>query len=68
MEKRRFKFVIPAMVVVAVGAIYMLNTSYSEVESLHKVLITISAVLFAGLIAYFLFPHDDEKSPDKRPD
>lgn len=67
MEKRRFKFVIPVMVVVVIGSIYILNMNdYTEVLTLHKFLITVSATLFSGVIAYFLFPHNDEKRPDDR--
>lgn len=67
MEKRRLKFVIPTMVIVAIGGIYMLVNYYGDVPTNHKVLIVISTTLFAGVIAYGLFPHNDETKPDPKP-
>lgn len=66
MEKRRFKFVIPVMVVVAISAIYMLNKSYGEVPMLNKSLIVVGAVALSGVIAYFLFPQEGENRTDDR--
>ena len=66
MEKRRFKFVIPVMVVVAISTIYMLNKSYGEVPILNKSLIFVGAILLSGIIAYFLFPQEGENRSDDR--
>lgn len=66
MEKRRFKFVIPAMVVVGIASAYMLINKYSGVPTTNKVLIVTGAVLLSGVLAYFLFPTDDESKPDDR--
>lgn len=62
MEKKRFKFVVPIMVIVAVTAIYIINKEYNTIPELHKVLIISGATFFSGVISYFLFPNDDEKS------
>ncbi|QCR34229.1 hypothetical protein [Lysinibacillus sp. SGAir0095] len=67
MEKRRFKFVIPSMVVVAVGAILMLRNYFQEVSTRDSVLLVVVATLFSGFVAYILFPHDDEEKPDPKP-
>ncbi|KGR75344.1 hypothetical protein [Ureibacillus sinduriensis] len=67
MEKRRFKFVIPSMVIVCVGAIMMLKNYFQEVSTRDGVLLVVIATLFSGFIAYILFPHDDEKKPDPKP-
>lgn len=67
MDKRRFKFVIPSMVIVCVGAIMMLKNYFQEVSTRDSVLLVIVATLFSGFIAYILFPHDDEKKPDPKP-
>ncbi|MDI7743253.1 hypothetical protein QMK38_14710 [Lysinibacillus fusiformis] len=67
MEKRRFKFVIPTMVIVAVGAIMMLRNYFQEVSTRDSILLVVIATLFSGVIAYFLFPHDDEEKPDPKP-
>ena len=67
MEKRRFKFVIPTMVIVAVGAVMMLRNYFQEVSTRDSVLLVVAATIFSGIIAYFLFPHDDEQIPDPKP-
>lgn len=67
MDKRRFKFVIPSMVIVGVGAILMLRNYFQEVSTKDSVLLVVIATLFSGFIAYILFPHDNEDKPDPKP-
>ncbi|SOC21788.1 hypothetical protein SAMN05880501_11362 [Ureibacillus xyleni] len=67
MEKRRLKFVIPTMVIVAIVGIYMLNNYYQDVPTDHRPLIIISTTLLSGILAYKLFPHDDESPIDPKP-
>ncbi|MCM3390645.1 hypothetical protein LG296_19940 (plasmid) [Ureibacillus chungkukjangi] len=62
MEKKRFKFVVPVIVIVAITANYMIYKEYNSIPILHKVLIISGATFFSGVISYFLFPSDDEKS------
>ncbi|CAM5315333.1 Acyltransferase OS=Lysinibacillus sphaericus OX=1421 GN=LS41612_00935 PE=4 SV=1 [Lysinibacillus sphaericus] len=66
MEKKRFKFVIPVMVIVAIGSVYMLTNYYAEVPDLNQLLITICATLISGVLAYFLFPQQGENKVDNR--
>lgn len=66
MEKKRFKFVIPIMVIVAISSMYMVENYYAEVPSLNQLLITIGATLLSGVIAYFLFPQQGENNVDDR--
>lgn len=66
MEKKRFKFVIPVMVIVAIGSVYMLTNYYAEVPDLNQLLITICATLVSGVLAYFLFPQQGENKVDDR--
>ncbi|MBG9454543.1 hypothetical protein ABE61_10870 [Lysinibacillus sphaericus] len=66
MEKKRFKFVIPVMVIVAIGSVYMLRNYYAEVPDLDQLLITICATLVSGVLAYFLFPQQGEDKVDDR--
>jgi len=66
MEKKRFKFVIPVMVIVAIGSVYMLTNYYADVPSLNQLLITICATLVSGVLAYFLFPQQGENKVDDR--
>jgi ABC-type transport system involved in cytochrome c biogenesis permease component len=66
MEKKRFKFVIPVMVIVAIGSVYMLRNYYAEVPDLDQLLITIGATLVSGVLAYFLFPQQGENKIDDR--
>ncbi|HBT71961.1 MAG TPA: hypothetical protein DEB37_06690 [Lysinibacillus sp.] len=66
MEKKRFKFVIPVMVIVAIGSVYMLRNYYAEVPSVERLLITICATLGSGVLAYFLFPQQGDNKIDDR--
>ncbi|MFJ7732999.1 hypothetical protein ACIQXF_14000 [Lysinibacillus sp. NPDC097231] len=66
MEKKRFKFVIPVMVIVAIGSVYMLKNYYAEVPDVDQLLITICATLVSGVLAYFLFPQQGENKIDDR--
>ncbi|GAB0170163.1 accessory gene regulator B family protein [Lysinibacillus sp. CTST325] len=66
MEKKRFKFVIPVMVIVAIGSVYMLRNYYAEVPDLDQLFITICATLVSGVLAYFLFPQQGEGKIDDR--
>ena len=66
MEKKRFKFVIPVMIIVAIGSVYMLRNYYAEVPDLDQLLITICATLVSGVLAYFLFPQQGEDKIDDR--
>jgi len=66
MEKKRFKFVIPVMVIVAIGSVYMLTNYYADVPDLNQLLITICATLVSGVLAYFLFPQQGENKVDDR--
>ena len=60
MKKGRWKFVIPTMVIVAIGAMFMLFNYYQEVPSLHKALIVISATIFSGILSHGMFANHDE--------
>ncbi|MFJ7737996.1 hypothetical protein ACIQ2D_16900 [Lysinibacillus sp. NPDC097287] len=64
MEKKRFKFVIPIMVIVAISSMFMIDKYYAEVPSLDRLLITIGATLLSGVLAYFLFPQQGENKVD----
>lgn len=66
MERKRFKFVIPVMVIVAIGSVYMLRNYYAEVPDLDQLLITIVATLVSGVLAYFLFPQQGGDKIDDR--
>ncbi|QDQ00788.1 hypothetical protein FOH38_10095 [Lysinibacillus fusiformis] len=66
MEKKRFKFVIPVMVIVAIGSVFMLNNYYAEVPEIEQLLITVGATLVSGVLAYFLFPQQGENKVDDR--
>lgn len=64
MEKKRFKFVIPIMVIVAIASMFMINKYYAEVPNLDRLLITIGATILSGVLAYFLFPQQGENKVD----
>lgn len=48
------------MVIVGIASIYMLQTGYSEIDLSIRMLITFGAVIFSGIISYFLFPENEE--------
>lgn len=57
-----FKFVIPIMLIMTWASWFLLNRNHSEVPESSRILITIGAVLLSGILAYFLFPrNEDEK-------
>ncbi|MEK9200109.1 accessory gene regulator B family protein [Ureibacillus sp. 179-F W5.1 NHS] len=68
MEKHRFKFVIPTMVIVAIGSIFMLRNYFQEVSTRDSVLLVVIATIFSGMIAYLLFPYNNEEKPDPKPE
>lgn len=67
MDKRRLKFVIPIMVIVAVLAIFMLKNNFSDVPKNHQILIVICASLFSGVLAHGLFAKEAEEKVDPKP-
>ncbi|HJH10350.1 MAG TPA: hypothetical protein K8V30_01435 [Metalysinibacillus jejuensis] len=64
MQWKRFKFVIPMMVIVAATAFYMLGEFHPLVESQERTWIIIGATIVAGIISYFLFPQASEDNRD----
>lgn len=56
-----FKFVVPIMLIVAPVSWIMLNKYHTEVPGLSRVFITIGAVIVSGIIAYFLFPRNENE-------
>lgn len=64
MKKGRWKFVIPTIVIVAIGSMFMLFNYYQEVPSLHKALIVISATIFSGILSHGMFANHDEDNSD----
>lgn len=66
LEKKRFKFVIPIMVIVALSAVFMINEYYAEVPNVNRLFIIIGATLLSGVLAYFLFPQEGENKVDDR--
>lgn len=48
------------MMVVGIASIWMLQTGYSEIDLTIRLFITFGAVVFSGIISYFLFPENEE--------
>ncbi|MGG0719647.1 histidine kinase [Robertmurraya massiliosenegalensis] len=59
MKTKRITFIIPIMIIVGVVATWMLQTGYSEIDFSIRMLITLGAVIFSGIISYFLFPENE---------
>lgn len=57
---KRFRFVIPIMVVVAILAMWFLNKDHSEVPLVTRILIAAGGSIVSGIISYFLLRNDDE--------
>ena len=66
MEKKRFKFVIPVMVIVAIGSVYMLRNYHAEVPDVEQLLITICADFGIRGISLLLFPQQGDNKIDDR--
>ncbi|MDF1508555.1 histidine kinase [Robertmurraya sp. DFI.2.37] len=60
MKSKRVTFIIPIMMVVGIASIWMLQTGYSEIDLTIRLFITFGAVVFSGIISYFLFPENEE--------
>ncbi|WP_394189485.1 hypothetical protein [Paenisporosarcina quisquiliarum] len=65
---KRFRFVIPIMVVVAILAIWFLKKDYSEVPLVTRILIAAGGSVVSGIISYFLLRNDnDSQKVDPKP-
>lgn len=51
---KRFLFIIPIMIVVAVIAMWMLEKDYSEIELNTRLIIAVSAAVLSGVTSFFL--------------
>ncbi|RJS60621.1 hypothetical protein CJ483_11500 [Bacillus sp. PK3_68] len=59
---KKFTFVIPIMILVGSLSLWMLNKDYSEIPLQTRLLITAGAVIFSGIISYFLLGSDGENA------
>ena len=62
---KRFKFVIPIMVVVAVLSLWYLGKEYSEIPLATRILITAGGSVVSGIISYFMLKNDVHKVDPK---
>ncbi|MEG9298322.1 histidine kinase [Mangrovibacillus sp. Mu-81] len=60
--KRRLIITIPIMLVVFLVANSYLGKAYTEVPEGTRILIVLGGTLLSGIISYFLFKPDGEKS------
>ena len=67
-NKHRKAYITVSILVVAIFSILMLKNMFSDVPTYHKVLIVISATLFSGVIAKFLFPQEPPEEVDPKPE
>jgi hypothetical protein len=58
---KRFRFVIPIMILVVGLALWMLQKDYSEIELSIRILIAVGAALLSGIISYFLMADEANK-------
>ncbi|MFC5590189.1 histidine kinase [Sporosarcina soli] len=58
---RAFKYIIPIILIVGTASIMMLNKNHQDVPPMSRIWITLGAMGVSGVIAYFLFPKDEDK-------
>ncbi|KKB41225.1 hypothetical protein [Bacillus thermotolerans] len=61
---KKLTFVIPVMILVGSLSLWMLGKDYSEIALQTRLLITAGAMIFSGIISYFLLGSDGEKFND----
>jgi hypothetical protein len=57
---KRFKIVIPTMIIVAILAAWILAKDHSEISLQVRMLITAGGALVSGILSYFLSKDDVE--------
>jgi hypothetical protein len=62
---KRFKFIIPIMIVVLVLAIWYLNKEYTEVPMSSRIMISIGGSILSGIISFFLLKKDTHEIDPK---
>jgi hypothetical protein len=55
MNMKKFPVTIPIMIIVFVLAMWMLDKDYSEINMMTRIIISVGAGIFSGLISFFLF-------------
>lgn len=55
---KKFPVTIPIMLIVVVVAMWMLEKDYSEINLITRIMISVGAGIFSGLISFFLFRFD----------
>jgi|tagenome__1003787_1003787.scaffolds.fasta_scaffold17825537_2 hypothetical protein len=55
---KKFPVTIPIMIIVVVIAMWMLEKDYSEINIMTRIMISVGAGIFSGLISFFLFRFD----------
>lgn len=55
---KKFPITIPIMIIVIVLAMWMLEKDYSEINMMTRLMISLGAGIFSGLISFFLFRFD----------
>ncbi|PGT81717.1 histidine kinase [Bacillus sp. AFS040349] len=59
---KKFKIVLPVMIIVFIFAIRVLDQNYGSAISIQiRTLISLGGALFSGLITYFLFPSNENQ-------
>ncbi|WP_394187726.1 hypothetical protein [Paenisporosarcina quisquiliarum] len=62
---KRFKVVIPIMVIVAILATWILGKDHSTVPLESRIFITIGGTLISGIISYFLLSNKEDQIDPK---
>jgi len=62
---KRFSFIIPIMLIVAILAMWLLNKNHSQVPFDTRILIAAGGSIVSGIIAFFLLRSDVHKIDPK---
>jgi hypothetical protein len=57
---KKLPITIPIMIIVVVLAMWMLEKDYSEISLMTRLMISLAAGIFSGLISFFLFRFDKD--------
>lgn len=61
MKQKKSFIVFPVALMVGIIALLMLKKDYSEIDLSIRLLISLGAAIFSGIITFFLFPNNEQK-------
>jgi hypothetical protein len=62
MNMKKLAITTPIVIIVVVLAMWMLEKDYSEINMLTRMIISLGAGIFSGVISFFLFGFDENNN------